>query len=76
MTTQGNNRESRGAEPIAVRVPAGAPPWVTTELIGHTLRVWQPYSKQELTSEDALEIILSAGRLVDYLMLDEGANAG
>ena len=49
-----------------VAVPAGAPPWVTPELVADTLRVWQPYYGN-LTSEDALGIILNVGNLFDVL---------
>ncbi len=48
-------------------VPAGAPPWVTPELIEHTLRVWQPFYEDQLISEDALEIILSVDRVADLV---------
>ena len=48
-------------------VPAGAPPWITLELIEHTLRVWQPFYESQLISEDALEIILSVDRVSDLL---------
>ncbi len=50
-----------------VTVPAGAPPWVTPELIEHTLRVWQPFYEDQLISEDALEIIMSVDRVSDLL---------
>jgi hypothetical protein len=49
-----------------VAVPAGAPRWVTPELLADTLRVWQPYYGR-LTSEDALGIILNVGSLLDVL---------
>ena len=47
-------------------VPAGAPRWVTPELLADTLRVWQPYYG-ELTSQDALTIIMNVGNLFDVL---------
>ena len=50
----------------AVTVPAGAPRWVTPELLADTLHVWQPYYGN-LTSEDALAIILNVGNLFDVL---------
>jgi len=52
--------------PDAVPVPAGAPPWVTPELLADTVRVWQPYYGR-LTSEDALGIILNVSNLFDAL---------
>ena len=47
-------------------VPAGAPRWVTPELLADTLRVWQPYYGN-LTSHDALSIITNVGNLFDVL---------
>lgn len=48
-------------------VPPGAPSWVTVELIAQTLRVWQPYYPQQLIPEDALDMILNVGRIVQVL---------
>ena len=47
-----------------ITVPAGAPAWVTPELLAHTLRVWQPYYRETLTELDALDILLNAAQLV------------
>jgi predicted hotdog family 3-hydroxylacyl-ACP dehydratase len=44
--------------------PAGAPVWVTAELIAQTIRVWQPYYRLPLNPEDALAMILDVCRLV------------
>lgn len=52
-------------------VPAGAPSWVTSELIDHTIRVWQPYYSESLTADDALAMILNVAGLRD--VLSEGA---
>jgi hypothetical protein len=48
-------------------VPAGAPPWITPELIEHTLRVWQPFYEHQLIPEDALEIIMSVDLVAELL---------
>lgn len=48
-------------------VPAGAPPWVTSELIDHTLRVWQPFYQDQLIPEDALAIIKGVAGIVEVL---------
>jgi hypothetical protein len=48
-------------------VPAGAPDWVTEELLQEAIDVWQPYYKHELSMEDALEITLSVGRLAEAI---------
>ena len=55
------------SEANEVRVPPGAPAWVTPELIQHTLRVWQQFYEHPLTAQDALTMILSTGRIVDAL---------
>ena len=49
------------------RVPAGAPVWVTSELIDHTLRVWQPYYAEPLTADDALAIIQNISQLIEVV---------
>ncbi len=43
------------------------PAWVTEELIRATLKVWQPFYDNSLTRDDAIGIILSAGRLLGAL---------
>ena len=48
-------------------VPPGAPRWVTPELLADTLRVWQHYYDEDLTTNDALAIIGNVGRLYDTL---------
>lgn len=55
-------------EPEAVqRALAGAPLWVTPELIQHTLQVWQPFYDHQLIPEDALEIIMNVGHVFEAL---------
>ena len=51
----------------AVIVPPGAPRWVTLQLLEETLRVWQPYYKNPLTSEEALGMIMSVSQLNSVL---------
>lgn len=51
----------------AVSVPAGAPAWVTSELLDQTIKVWQPYDQHALTAQDALEMMLNVGHLFDVL---------
>ena len=46
---------------------AGHPPWLTENLVEATIRVWQPFYDQLLTRDDAIEMILCAGRLVGIL---------
>lgn len=52
--------------------PAGAPDWVTAELLADTVAAWQPYYPQRLTADDALEILLTVGRL--FKVLGDDAN--
>ncbi len=64
------------ALPAAVgTVPPGAPSWVTAELIEQTLRVWQPYYQDPLIPEDAMEMIMAAGRMIDVLSCGGGHEA-
>lgn len=48
---------------LPILVPAGAPSWVTVELLNETLRVWQPYYDTPLRVDDALEILLQSAAL-------------
>ena len=48
-------------------VPAGAPDWITPELVEATIRVWQPYYQAIVTPEEAVTMILNVGRLFDAL---------
>lgn len=54
-------------QPVPNRVPAGAPEWVTPELIEHTIKVFQPKYNEPLTPETALEMILNTVHLFDWL---------
>lgn len=67
MSRPRRDKPPQTSEPDEVRVPAGAPAWVTAELIKHTLRVWQPFYEHPLTTQDALTMILSTGRIVEAL---------
>jgi hypothetical protein len=48
-------------------VPAGAPDWITPELVEATIRTWQPYYAEVLSPEEAVTMIVSVGRLFDAL---------
>jgi len=54
------------------RRQADVPSWVTAELIADTIRTWQPRYKQRLTTHDAIEILMTAGNLVDVLRESDG----
>lgn len=56
---------------VNMGVPAGAPLWVTSELMEKTYRTWQPFYKNQLIRDDLIEIIMSIGRLVDVLSSGE-----
>ena len=55
---------------LNAEVPAGAPSWVTQQLLMSTLDVWQLYYAEPLTAQDALEILLSASLTFDALEAD------
>jgi hypothetical protein len=50
-----------------VAVPAGAPAWITAQLLQATIETWQPHYERPLTPEDALEILLNVDRLLAFL---------
>jgi hypothetical protein len=60
-----HNHEIRDIQPEAMSVPAGAPPWVTADLIARTVRVWQPFYESPLTIEDALAMIMNVAVLFE-----------
>ena len=45
----------------------GRLPWITDELIEQTIDVWQPYYEEELTEEDAVEILRNVVRMARAL---------
>ena len=44
----------------AMSCPAGAPAWVTPDLIRDTIEAWQPYYAQDLTEGDAVRILVGS----------------
>jgi hypothetical protein len=50
-----------------VSVPAGTPGWISTELVKHTIAVWQPRFQAQLSVRDAVELLLTVGRLFGAL---------
>ena len=48
-------------------VPAGAPSWITAQVLQATIETWQRYYERPLTPEDALEILLNVDRLLAVL---------
>ena len=59
-------------EKAGPEVPAGLPGWITLELIEETMRVWQPYCTEPLTTSDACEILLNVAQLFDVLEFTDG----
>ncbi len=60
------------APALAVASPRPTPAttlpfWVTPTLIAATKQVWQPYYTRPLTEEEAIQILLSVGRLFGAL---------
>ena len=60
------------SNPTEITRPAGAPAWITTDLIASTILTWQPYYNEPLTSEVVLEILLSVDRLIELLESTDG----
>lgn len=48
-------------------VPPGTPAWITRDLVAQTLKVWQPYYKEPLSTQDAVTIVLNVGKLFGVL---------
>ncbi|MCC7290463.1 MAG: hypothetical protein IT449_00210 [Phycisphaerales bacterium] len=57
--------DRRGDAPVAV--PPGTPAWITSELVRATRKVWEPRYGRPLSPEEAITIVLSAGRLFELL---------
>jgi hypothetical protein len=51
----------------AMSVPPGTPAWITGDLIEATIRVWQPYYNEPITSEVAVEMLIHVGQLLGAL---------
>lgn len=53
---------------IASAKPASAlPDWIDDQLIAQTIAVWSPLYGRSLTNAEAIEILLSVGRLIDAI---------
>ncbi len=50
------NPPDRSPKPPPLTVPAGAPQWITVELLEHTIRIWQPFYPDQLISKASSEI--------------------
>ncbi len=66
----------QGETAQAVRVPAGAPEWVTAELIADTVETWQPYYAADLTDDKSVAILQSVARLAQLLSVDSKGGYG
>lgn len=53
-----------------IELPMGIPAWITSELVAETIDVWQPHYEEELTVEDAVEIVNTVGRLADLSFVE------
>ena len=69
------NRQQARDEPQSVRVPAGAPEWVTPELIEHTRKIWQPFYDHQLIPDQIVEIIMGVGRMFEVLSIGDDHEA-
>lgn len=65
--SQEDSTSSRSVPPQSPghALPAGAPAWVTADLIARTIRVWQRYYPTPLTVDDALAMILNVAGLIE-----------
>ena len=48
-------------------VPPGTPSWITGPLIEATVRVWQPFYNEPITTEVAVEMLIRVGQLFGTL---------
>ncbi len=62
-----HNHEIRDGQQAVVAVPAGAPSWITADLIARTIQVWQPFYENPLTIDDALAMIMNVAVLFEKL---------
>jgi hypothetical protein len=67
MSRRNRQPDCQNREDAKSIVPAGAPDWITPELVEATIRVWQPYYEEVLTAEEAVTMILTVGRLFEAL---------
>lgn len=72
MSRSNHKRDCEVQEGARSIVPAGAPDWITPELVEETIRVWQPYYAEVLSPEEAVTMIQSVGRL--YQALSSGSS--
>ena len=67
MSFSNQKRDCAVTEGAGCIVPDGTPDWITAELVELTIRVWQPFYDDVVTPEEAVTMILNAGRLYDVL---------
>jgi len=67
MSRSNHKRDCAVTEGAGSIVPHSAPDWITAELVELTIRVWQPFYDDVITPEEAVTMILNAGRLYDVL---------
>lgn len=48
-------------------LPAGTPAWITSDLVSRTIFTWQPYYREPLDVEQAIDMILAVGRLTEVM---------
>ena len=66
-------RQTLAQPHLSSRPPAGLPAWISAEAIDDTLATFQPFYERQLTADDAVEMLLSVGRLFDMLKGEENA---
>ena len=48
-------------------VPPATPAWITGDLIETTIRVWQPFYNEPITTEVAVDMLIRVGKLFGTL---------
>lgn len=68
MSQRNRQRDCQNREDARPSIlSAGAPDWITPELVEATIRVWQPYYVDVISPEEAVTMLLDVGRLFDAL---------
>jgi hypothetical protein len=48
-------------------LPPGTPAWITPQLVAQTIRVWQPYYADMISTDEAIKMVQSVGQLFSVL---------
>lgn len=62
-----SKRKRQAPSPARTDVPSAVPAWITPELIQATIETWQPFYPESITPEDAVIMLINAGRMFSVL---------